>query len=101
MNQNNQKGLRRTILNLGYGIDYPLDAAMDVPSLRIVDRSIVIVEGCKGLIDYRNDRITIDLGNYAVSVFGKELVMETLTKGSMNVIGKIMSVCFDLPGSVR
>lgn len=96
MKQKNKQSLKRSVLKIGYGIDYPLDAAMDVPSVRIIDRSIAVIEGCKGLVDYRQDRVTMDLGEHTVTFYGSDLVLETLCKGSMNITGIISSAAFDI-----
>ncbi len=86
---------QETIARIGYGIDYPLDAVLDVPSIRVVGNGLAIIEGCRGLVDYVGNRITIDLGDYVASVYGSELVMENLSKGAMNITGRISSISFD------
>ncbi len=87
--------IQDNITRIGYGLDYPLDAVFDIPSVRVVGNGMAIIEGCRGLIDYAAGRITIDLGEYSATIFGSDLVMENLAKGAMNVTGRISSVSFD------
>lgn len=86
---------QNSVVRVGYGLDYPLDAAFDLPSVRVVGDAMAIIEGCRGLVDYAVNRITIDLGRYTASIYGSGLVMENLSRGAMNITGKISSISFD------
>ncbi len=95
MKQETKQLVQQTAVRIGYGLDYPVDALLDVPSVRVVGNGLVIVEGCRGLIDYVGNRITVDLGDLVAAVYGSELVMESLTRGALNITGRISSITFD------
>ncbi|MEG1651566.1 MAG: YabP/YqfC family sporulation protein [Oscillospiraceae bacterium] len=95
MKNSSKSAVSEKIADIAYGMDYPVDAIFDIPSVRIVGSNIAIIEGCKGLIEYSNNRISINLGAFEISLFGNELVMENLSKTVMNVTGGISSIAFD------
>lgn len=71
------------------------DSAM-TNSYRIEFRGItdVIIEGCSGILEYRDDCISLNLGRKSVSFFGTELELENFLDGFVQIKGEITSTQF-------
>lgn len=54
----------------------------------------VIVEGCKGVIDYSEDFLKLDLGNIALKIVGKNLVIDSFIYEELDLKGEIALVEF-------
>jgi sporulation protein YqfC len=54
----------------------------------------VIVEGCKGVIDYSEDFLKLDLGNIALKIVGKNLVIDSFIYEELDLKGEIVLVEF-------
>lgn len=54
----------------------------------------VIIEGCKGVVDYCEDFLKLDLGNMTLKVTGRDLVIESYIYEQIDLKGEIVSVEF-------
>jgi len=54
----------------------------------------IIVEGCKGVIDYCEDFLKLDLGNITLKVTGRDLIIESYIYEQIDLKGEIVSVEF-------
>ena len=68
------------------------------PHIELCGISQCIVDGLKGITEYRNDKIRIDLGKYSVSIFGSELFINAFTKEGAVVEGTVISLEFESNG---
>ncbi len=53
-----------------------------------------IIEGCKGVVDYNEEFLKIDLGNITLKVTGRDLVIESYIYEQIDLKGEIVSVEF-------
>ncbi len=58
------------------------------------DRQIYI-DGCKGLLEYRENIVRVSLPKKTLTVFGSDLKLEYMTEDSISLSGKIDSVSFE------
>lgn len=54
----------------------------------------VIVEGCKGVVDYCEDFLKLDLGNIILKITGSNLIIESYIYEQIDLKGEIFSVEF-------
>ena len=63
-------------------------------SIELYGNKRVIVEGCKGVVDYNEDFLKLDLGNIILKVTGRSLVIESYIYEQIDLKGEIISVEF-------
>lgn len=54
----------------------------------------IIIDGAKGVIDYSEDFLKIDLGNICLKISGRNLVIESFIYEQIEVKGEIVTVEF-------
>jgi sporulation protein YqfC len=54
----------------------------------------VIIEGAKGVIDYSEDILKIDLGNICLKISGRNLVIESFIYEQIDIKGEIVALEF-------
>ncbi|MBR6551334.1 MAG: YabP/YqfC family sporulation protein [Clostridia bacterium] len=54
----------------------------------------VIIEGAKGVVDYSEDFLKIDLGNICIKITGTNLVIESFIYEQVDVKGEIVALEF-------
>ena len=54
----------------------------------------IIIDGAKGVIDYSEDFLKIDLGNICLKISGHNLVIESFIYEQIDVKGEIISLEF-------
>lgn len=68
------------------------------PHIELCGISQCVVDGLKGITEYRDDKIRIDLGKYSISVFGSELYINAFTKEGAVIEGTIISLEYESNG---
>ena len=53
-----------------------------------------IVEGCKGVVDYSEEFLKLDLGKLVLKINGRDLVIESYVYEELELKGEIVSVEF-------
>lgn len=64
------------------------------PTIELFGNKQLIMDGCKGIMEYDEGYIKISGGRYAVIVTGQSLVLKNLTDLSCTITGTIDSVGF-------
>jgi len=82
-------------LKLAYAMDYPVDALYDTPSIHVTGRNQLTVEGCRGIRQFVEGRITLDMGKFSVTVHGVNIQLGNLSKTELTITGKISTVTWD------
>ena len=54
----------------------------------------IIVDGCKGVIDYNEDFLKLDLGKIVLKVTGRNLIIDSYIYEQVDLKGEIVSVEF-------
>lgn len=93
-----EKVKARPVAQFAHGVDYPVDSLLDTPSVHITGRDSIVVEGCKGVLFYSEARITLDMGAFSVSIFGRDIELENLSKIALAISGKISTIAYDAHG---
>lgn len=64
------------------------------PHIEILGNSQCIVDGLKGVVEYKKEKIVINLGKYYVSFHGDDLYINSFSTEGAIVEGNIMSLEF-------
>lgn len=55
----------------------------------------VIIDACRGILEYNNEMIKLNMGRGTLTFFGRELTMGYMTSDSVQVKGSIKSMEFN------
>ncbi len=70
------------------------EALSNEPKIEMLGNREIIVDGCKGVVEYGENLIKLNTGEYVLSILGDELVIKSFD-GSVAVIGgKIAEITF-------
>jgi len=83
------------IVKMAHGIDYPVDTLLDVPSVHVIGRDNITVEGCKGILFYLDDKVTLDMGKFAVTFHGTNIELKNLSSVELSIRGKLSAITYD------
>lgn len=62
--------------------------------IQIIDNKEVFFEGCKGILGYTENEITVKLSRINVVVTGNSLIMENYNSGGLTIRGVLHSIEF-------
>lgn len=63
-------------------------------NIELFGNNQIIVDGCKGVIDYNEDFLKLDLGKIILKVTGRNLVIDSYIYEQVDLKGEIVSVEF-------
>lgn len=70
------------------------DGLGNEPKIEMLGNREIIIDGCKGIVEYGENLIKLNTGEYVLSVLGDELIIKSFD-GSVAVIsGKIAEITF-------
>lgn len=70
------------------------EALSDEPKVEMLGNREVIIDGCKGVVEYGENLIKLNTGEYVLSIVGDTLIIKSFD-GSVAVIsGKIAEITF-------
>ena len=70
-------------------------SALDGPFMSIVSDRELMIENHNGIINYYPEEILVKTGDFIVNVSGENLFIESLTRESINIMGRIKTVNFE------
>ncbi len=80
---------------LSQAFDLPQDVSLDLPRILLVGRLQLVVENHRGLIDYTPERITVGVPRGQLAVWGRDLVIGSISPEELSVTGQIDGVRFE------
>ena len=75
-------------------LEVPLSAFGGVPNLELTGNREMTVEGCKGVLDYDEDVVKLNLGKMILQVRGRDLNIKGLTDDAAVLEGYFLSIEF-------
>ena len=75
-------------------LEVPLSAVGGTPQLLLSGNRELTVEGCKGILEYDEDIIRLNLGKLILRLTGRDLSLCTLTEDTAVVEGYLLSIEF-------
>ena len=77
----------------GYSDRLTLPPGLGGPSQIVVTiGKTVYLDGCKGLLDYEDDHVTLSLSDGVVTVYGQNLKMKTFSQNHLAIVGVVTGV---------
>ena len=79
-----------------------MESALELPGglltggvhIELTDRREALVEGCRRIDDYADDRVVLETGGGTVRITGSELCLARTDKTTVTVTGSLLSVEF-------
>lgn len=62
------------------------------PRIEVISNRNVIIDGCDGIIDYDDERVSIKLGRIKADITGKKLRLKMLTENSAVIEGYVKNI---------
>ena len=75
-------------------IQFPEDAFCDTFSIEMKSNTEIIIEGCKGMIEYDTSQIAVNLGSMIVRIHGDNLEISNFSQLQVIIKGTIISMDF-------
>ena len=75
-------------------LEVPLSAFGGVPSLELTGNREMTVEGCRGVLEYDEDVVKLNLGKMILQVRGRDLNIKGLTDDAAVLEGYFLSIDF-------
>ncbi len=73
-------------------LDMPKDFIGDSPMVSMVGDREVMVEGCKGIIEYTTNTIRLNTTKYMIKISGVDMELKAVASEYIHVYGKIAGV---------
>ncbi|MBS3994913.1 MAG: sporulation protein YqfC [Alkaliphilus sp.] len=89
--KNLSKEIKETVSEL---LELPKDIILDLPRITLVGNLQLYIENHRGLIEYSNQRIRIYTKNGIMRIMGKNLVIKTVIKEEIIIVGLIEHIEF-------
>lgn len=86
------KQTKKVLVSAADTFDLPADIIAGLPRMEIIGSVRFSMEPHKGLMEYSQDRITVDSLIGPVTVLGCDLVLHQMSRSKISVSGKILSV---------
>lgn len=74
--------------------EFPVEYYTGEPHLELYGNSECVVDGLKSIIEYKKDKITLNIGKKTITFLGEDLQINQLTTEGAIVKGFIMSMEF-------
>ena len=68
--------------------------------LEMSNKKELYISGCKGILAYTDDRVTLDTDELEISIFGENISMLSYADGEMYINGKFLRIDFEQKGEV-
>jgi sporulation protein YqfC len=75
-------------------LELPKEIVLDVPKITVVGNSNFVIENYKGIVEFRNDKIRINIGKGFLKIQGDLLTIKEITSETITIVGKLNSIEF-------
>ncbi len=75
-------------------LELPRDIILDIPKLIVIGTDNAIIENHKGIIDYCDNKISINTGSGILIITGTNLLIKSIVQEEIEIKGKIKSINF-------
>lgn len=84
----------KAIERIGELLEMPTYGLTDTPHFEMVGNRELMVENCKGVIEYTDEQIRFSAGRFLVSLKGRGLYLKSMNDSSLLICGTILSMEF-------
>lgn len=92
--QQRRNGLRERLVSL---LELPGDVVLDVVRATLIGNMELVLENHRGLVEYRPDRVVLNLPDGRMAIDGEELRIGYLSPDQLVLLGKISGLRYDPP----
>ncbi|WP_052446702.1 YabP/YqfC family sporulation protein [Candidatus Soleaferrea massiliensis] len=75
-------------------LDVPQNVLSTMPTIELMGNKEAIVEGCKGVLEYDEETVRLNLGETILKFTGRDLALKCMTSDGVIVEGYILSIEF-------
>lgn len=75
-------------------LELPKDITLDIPKLTIIGTESVTIENHKGVINYCDNKISINTGCGILAISGKKLTIKSIVQEEIIIFGEISGISF-------
>lgn len=76
-------------------LDIPEIARRDVPHIEMQGNREVLVDGCRGVLEYTSDQIKINAGSCVIRFCGGDLTIRAYSENQTEINGEILQIDFE------
>ena len=76
-------------------LGFPETVSSGVPDIHMEGTREVSIEGCRGILEYENDIISLRAKDMCITVRGEGLTMRSFFGNHIRIIGRIKSVSYE------
>ena len=75
--------------------DLPLDAVAGFPKVEVCGTESALIENHKGILEYSDNLLSLNLGNSILNIYGTNLVITAMNENGLRMQGSISSLQYD------
>ena len=76
-------------------LDLPEILSPGVPHIEMQGNREIIIDGCRGILEYDEDRIELNAGSLVISFQGSGLVIKTYSENQTVLAGEVVGIAFE------
>ena len=76
-------------------LDLPEILSPGVPHIEMQGNREIIIDGCRGILEYDEDRIKLNTGSLVISFQGSGLVIKTYSENQTVLAGEVVGIAFE------
>ncbi|MDQ5983717.1 MAG: YabP/YqfC family sporulation protein [Eubacteriales bacterium SKADARSKE-1] len=92
--KNKKNNIEKSLQKIVSSTQLPLGSSLDSAHFEVNSNSEVIIEGCKGILQYDENIIKVNMGKMITAFCGRKLSVKCLNTDSLIVTGFITSIEF-------
>ena len=89
------KAAKRQMTSAQRVLDLPEIVHADVPHIEMQGNREAVVDGCRGVLEYEEDKIKLDAGMCVLLFRGSDLTIKTYSDSLTEITGEIIAVEFE------
>ena len=95
-----KQGQKSNRTNLGFMeklsemLELPKEVFLGIPKMTLIGNSSLLVENCKGIVEFENEKIRLNTAKGLVKIQGEHLIIKEITSEGIIVTGEIGSLEF-------
>lgn len=75
-------------------LELPQEVLLGISKIVLIGNNRLLVENCKGIVEFENQKIRLSTVNGLVKIQGENLIIKEITSESVIIIGEISSLKF-------
>ena len=76
-------------------LDLPEILSPGVPHIEMQGNREIIIDGCRGILEYDEDRIKLNAGSLVITFQGSGLVIKTYSENQTVLAGEVVGLAFE------